>query len=342
MTRQASTAVPPYIVAELNTSHFGDVSIAQEMIDSAKLAGADCVKFQSWSPESLYSSNYLRSNSVTARMFKKLSMGQNQLLELSNYCHEVGIGFSSTPYSLHEAEFLAKIPEVPFIKVASMDIVNTEFLEGVAKLNKPIVLSTGMADLAEIDTAVGILQQNDADFALLHCVSVYPTPVNLLSLKNIPMLIQRYPSIPIGFSDHSQTPFAAAAAVALGASIIEKHFTLDKTRLGMDNQMASQPSEFHEMVQACAEVHAGLGTFERVISHAEFQQRATMRRSLVSSHDLPAGHVLRTQDIEYKRPGVGLPLSSLNSLLGGVLKYSIEAGEAFKIDEIAFDESQRD
>ncbi len=264
----------PYIVAETNTSHFGNINTAKQMIDEAKKAGCDCVKFQSWTTESLYSKTYYDKNPIAKRFVKGFSFDEIQLKELSDYCKSVDISFSSTPYSKEEVDFLVDKCEVPFIKIASMDLNNFLFLEYIGKKNIPIVLSTGMGTIEEIKDALKVLEKtNNKNISILHCISIYPPEIQTIRLKNILGLRKEFPAYPIGFSDHSLGIEIPIAAVALGACLIEKHFTLDKSKIGMDNQVATEPYEMLQLVKACHNVQTALGAEERIILDAEIKKK---------------------------------------------------------------------
>ncbi len=297
----------PYIVAEVNSSHNGDVETAKRMIDAAVDCGCDCVKFQSWSCDSLYSKSYYDENPIAKRFVKKFSLDEEQLLGIVGYCREKGIAFSSTPYSEKEVDFLVSI-NVPFIKIASMELNNPIFLRYIAKTGFPIVLSTGMGSLEEIRKAVEIIKNEGAEnICLLHCISIYPAKPETINLNNILMLKKEFPECEVGFSDHSVGIEMASAAIALGACLIEKHLTLDKTRIGMDNQMATEPEEMKLLVNSCQNVKKAMGSFERIVSDDEMKQRTNMRRSLVYKRDMKAGDIMDEDDFEAKRPGTGIP-----------------------------------
>jgi len=314
----------PYIVAELNTSHFGDVEKAKEMIRAAKIAGCDCVKFQSWSEESLYSETYYSKNPMARRFIKRFSFSPKELFNLSEYCREVGIDFASTPYSTEEVDFLVEKCKVPFLKVASMDLVNLDLLAHMAGKNTPIVLSTGMGTLEEIESAVNtLIQKGNTRICILHCVSLYPTQTKEMNLHNILGLREKFSSFPIGFSDHSEGVALAITSVALGAALIEKHFTLDKSRIGMDNQMAIESDQLSLMIQGCRDSFSSLGSKERIVSEPELLQRNTMRRSLVSSRALKHGDVLQREDLVFKRPGDGIQISNISQAIGKTVKRDI-------------------
>ena len=320
-----SNSDKPYIVAEVNTSHFGDVEVAKEMINQAKKAGCDCVKFQSWSVETLYSKTYYDENPIAKRFVKKFSFSEKELAEVAKYCKEVSIAFSSTPYSREEVDFLLDNCDVPYIKVASMDLNNYPFLDYIARSGTPIVLSTGMGELEEIQKAVKTIEKaGNNNICLLHCISIYPPELSTIRLKNILGLQDNFPAYPIGFSDHSLGIEMASAAIALGACLIEKHFTLDNTKIGMDNQMAIEPEEMALLVQNCHNVQIALGDAKRIVSSAEIEQRNKMRRSIVVTKDLKAGTKLVVENLDAKRPGTGLPPEKIKELVGKTLHQNVD------------------
>lgn len=315
----------PYIVAEINTSHNGSLDVAKDMIRKAKETGVDCVKFQSWSEDSLYSQTFYQANPIAKRMVSKFAFSEAQLKSASEFCKEIGIAFSSTPYSEREVDFLLECG-APFIKVASMDLVNYPYLEYIARTGSPVVLSTGMGDMNEIRKAVGVFEKaGHSKVCILHCVSIYPCKTSETRLMNVLGLRAEFPSFPIGFSDHSLGIEMAVAAVGMGAALIEKHFTLDKTKIGMDNQMATEPDEMQQLVRACHKVAEGLGGTERVVSAGEVAQREKMRRSVVSTRNIPAGTVLTKKDLTAKRPGTGIPPERLKDLMGRTVTRDIPA-----------------
>lgn len=324
----------PYYVAELNTSHFGDLSLAREMIDQAKSVGCDCVKFQSWSADTLYSSGYYSENPIAKRIVSKFSLNNEQLKDLSNYCRSVDIDFASTPYSIEEARFLVDECDVPFIKVASMDLNNLPYLQELGGWSVPIVLSTGMGTLDEILQAVAIIRRaGNERLVVLHCTSIYPADPKLIRLKNIIGLREALGGIPIGYSDHSQGIEIPVASVAYGACLIEKHFTLDKSRIGLDNQMATEPDEMKRMVFACNRVYESLGGPVRELGEEERDQITKMRRSMVARFDVEAGQVLSVEMVEFKRPGTGIGPSHGQSFFGRKVNRSVRAGELFSVSD---------
>jgi sialic acid synthase SpsE len=326
----------PYFVAELNTSHFGNLDTAREMIRSAKDIGCDCVKFQSWSTESLYSKSYYDANPIAKRLVSKFSLSDGGLLELADYCRTLDIGFASTPYSRQEVDFLVDRCSVPFVKVASMELTNHPFLDYIGRAGAAIVLSTGMGDIDEIRRAVDVIAATgNLNLCILHCLSMYPAPPAVIRLNNILGLREAFPDFPIGYSDHSLGSEIPAASIALGACLIEKHFTLDRSKLGMDNQMATEPEEMAAMIQACRNVHSALGDKARVVPADELAQRAKMRRSVVAARPISKGSRLTLADLDAKRPGTGIPPESIPSLMGKTVLRDIAADTLILDGDIA-------
>ena len=324
----------PYYVAELNTSHFGDSSLAKDMIDQAKSVGCDCVKFQSWSADTLYSKSYYADNPIARRIVSKFSLNNDQLKDLADYCRSVNIDFASTPYTIEEAQFLADEWDVPFIKVASMELNNLPYLKELGSWDIPIVLSTGMGTLDEVIQAVNVIKRvGNKRLIVLHCTSIYPAEPGLIRLRNIIGLREELGNVPIGYSDHSQGIEIPAASIAYGACLIEKHFTLDKSKIGMDNQMATEPDEMKRMIHACNRVYESLGGIDRELGQEERNQSVKMRRSMVASSDLESGQVLSEEMVEYKRPGTGIAPSSGPSFFGKRIIRSIQAGELFSVSD---------
>lgn len=324
--REITNYGAPYFIAEVNSSHNGNVETAKQMIDAAVDAGCDCVKFQSWSVRSLYSKTYYRENPIAERFVRKLSMPPEQLKEMAEYCSVKGISFSSTPYSKEEADFLVDECRVPFVKISSMEINNLEFLRYIGEKQVPIILSTGMAETEEVESAVRTLESTgNRTIILLHCVSIYPAKTETINLNNILGLRERFPNYPVGFSDHTLGKSAAVAATALGAAVIEKHITLDSKKIGMDNQMAMEPNALKNMVKACRDIQLALGSKERTVLAEEYAQRKNMRRSIVAARDLSAGETLCREDLDVKRPGTGLAPDRLAELIGCTVIRDIEA-----------------
>lgn len=334
----------PYIIAEIGANHNGDMDLAKEMIDSAVKCGVDAVKFQSWSSTSLiakeeYDKNQKYDDSPKKHfgslkeMVDKYYLREEQHFELKEYCDNKNVDFCSTPFSIEEVDLLDKC-EVPFYKVASMDINNIQLLNKLSEGGKPIILSTGMASLAEVDEAVELLTKRGvADIALLHCISIYPPENKDINLRNITMMQQTF-GLPIGFSDHSIGFSIPLASIALGACIIEKHFTTDKTLPGWDHEISADPFEMEIICKESSNIVESLGSFKKVISPAEITKREKFRRSIVVTSDLKEGHILQESDLTSKRPGTGISPSLIPQIIGRELKADKEADTLLKWENI--------
>jgi N-acetylneuraminate synthase len=317
----------PYIVAELNSSHRGKVENAKMMIDAAKKCGCNAVKLQSWTADSLYCKDYYSENPISKRMVNGLSLKPESIKELAVYCHDIGIDFSSTPYSREEVDFMVENCKPAFIKVASMDINNIRFLKHIAEKHIPVVLSTGMATMDEIEKAVETVEnEGNNQICILHCVSLYPAAPEMINLNNMVTLQKNFTQCHIGYSDHTLGSEVACAATALGATLIEKHFTLDNSVIGWDNQMATEPDEMEKLISCCRNVYASLGSFERNVSSDEMEQCKKMRRSIVAARDLENGQTLEMSDMDGKRPGTGIDISQYERLVGKKINCKISKG----------------
>lgn len=325
----------PYVIAEVNSSHNGNPETAKKMIDAAIEAGCDCVKFQSWSAESLYSKTYYKQNPIAKRFVDKFSISPGTLREMALYCKDKGIAFSSTPYSKEEVNFLAEECDAAFIKISSMEVNNPEYLKYIAGMGLPIVLSTGMADFDEVLNAIHMLEDSgNNNIVILHCISVYPTPIEKVNLNNILGLRKMFPNYPIGFSDHTIGDEAAVAATVLGAAVLEKHITLDSSKIGMDNQMAMEPEPLKSLVRKCKSIHSAMGTEERCLCQEEIKQRNNMRRSLVVTRDIKAGEQLTREDLAVKRPGIGIAPTELTRIIGCTVNKDIESDTVLMMSDL--------
>jgi sialic acid synthase SpsE len=329
----------PYVIAELNTSHNGSLEKALEMIDAAKSSGANCIKVQSFSSESLYSKKYLEATPLAKRMFDKVSLSEKNLIEISKYCNKIGIGFSSTTYSISELDFLVKYCSPAFIKIPSMEIDNYDYLEYVSKFDFPIILSTGMSTYEEIHNAIKILNKNpNLDLTILHCTSLYPTIINDANLNNIIRLKEIFPEFNIGYSDHTEGFLASIVAVSFGAKVIEKHFSLNTNIIGFDNQMATEPIVFKQMVDSIVSVVSSMGNFDRILSNEEIEMKNKMRRSIVLSKSLKVGDTITKQDLDGKRPGNGIPISNKQDLVGAIMITDKQIGDYLEYSDFIMKE----
>ncbi|SDY17916.1 N-acetylneuraminate synthase/N,N'-diacetyllegionaminate synthase [Evansella caseinilytica] len=313
-----------YIIAEIGVNHNGSVAAAKKLVDIAADAGADAVKFQSGHPKNtkikaMPFADYQQSR-VKADSSYEMSMGlmlsYEDHVQLKNYCTAKKIEFLSSPFDLPSVDWLEKLG-VKMIKIPSGELTNTPLLLKIADQNKPLILSTGMADIGEIAGAVQRLRKvNDKPLAILHCVSLYPTPYEKLNLAFIRTLKAVFPEHIIGFSDHSLGIPAAVAAVALGAKVIEKHLTLDKQLEGPDHQASLAPDEFRELVRSIRFTELALGSPQKMLSQEELAMRQLSRRSIVTARPINEGEVFTVTNLAVKRPGTGIPPGCLEIILG--------------------------
>ncbi|MEG0370964.1 MAG: N-acetylneuraminate synthase family protein [Clostridium sp.] len=337
----------PYIIAELGSNHNGNMEIAKELILKAKEAGCDCVKFQSWSKNTIFSKkvykdNYFleddyrnREDYTLEKIVDEFSISEKNLYMMKVFCDEIGIDFTSTPFSKSEVDFLIERCEVPFIKVASMDLNNYPFLRYIAKKSVPIIISTGLSEMHEIDKAIRVIEdEGNKKICILHCISIYPPEVEDINLNNILGLRMSYPEYPIGFSDHSLGYEIPIASVALGSCLIEKHFTLDKDMFGWDHKISADFSDMKKMVQYSENVYKSLGSTRKLISEKEKLKRLAFRRSVVAAKNLKKGAILCEDDLDLKRPGTGMPPEYIEYLIGKCLNKDIEYDEIIKRDDV--------
>jgi N,N'-diacetyllegionaminate synthase len=340
--RKIGHAHPCFIIAEVGVNHNGDVDVAMDMIDAIADSGADCVKFQTFSadefvnnPDETY--EYMSQGELVREsqlaMFKRLELKREEFSKLFARATEKGIIPLSTPTDRAAVDLLDNLGAGAF-KIGSDDLVYTPFLEYVAGKGKPVFISTGMADVEDIDRAVKVIEKTgNQQICILHCVSLYPTPDADINLRKIPVLAQRY-NYPVGFSDHSDGITAALGAVALEACVIEKHFTLDRNMPGPDHRFSSDPKQLTELVLALRKLEASMGKPDLIPVEAEFEMRHIARRSIVAARDLPSGHIIAEKDLAFQRPGTGLMPYEMKNLLGCKAKDAIKAKSLISFDHL--------
>jgi len=342
--RAVGPAHRPYVIAEIGSNHNGDIDLAKEMIVRAKQCGADAVKFQSWSTTSLISTAEYARNTEYAdkdrhfgtlyQMVERYQFTPEQHYEVAAICKDVGIHFLSSAFCPQEVNLLVDVG-APAIKIASMDVNHPLLLEAAARSGKPVILSTGLSSLDEVSSAVATLRRNGCEqLVLLHCVSIYPPDPKEVNLRNIPMLGEAF-GVPIGFSDHSLGTHLAVAAVALGAVMVEKHYTLDKTMEGWDHWMSADPQELERLCKDVGDAFDALGASDRRVSAAEMEKRRKFRRCVVIRHQLKSGHVLRLEDLDFKRPGTGIRPDEYPYVLGRRLARDLEADHELSWSDLA-------
>jgi N-acetylneuraminate synthase len=333
----------PYVIAEVGSNHNGDINLAKQIIKKAKECGCDAVKFQSWTPDSLISREEYEKNQKyndtkkhfgsLKEMVEKYYLREEQHYELKKYCDDLNIDFCSSVFSKKETDLLVKL-NVPFIKIASMDINNLELLKYVAKQKKPIVLSTGMSMLTEIENAIRTIENEENNkIVILHCISIYPPKYEDINLNNIKMLQETF-NYPVGFSDHSLGVSISLAAVALGSCIIEKHFTLNKNLPGWDHEISADPSEMEIICHESRNIFKSLGSRSRIVSEAEKEKIKKFRRSIVMSRDTKRGETINLEDLDYKRPGTGIGPDELKHVIGRKLKSDKKYDDLLKWEDL--------
>jgi sialic acid synthase SpsE len=331
----------PLVIAEVGVNHNGDRDLGLRQLRAAIAAGAHAVKFQSFRADELASRDapkaayQERSGTDTQReMLRRLEMRMPDFIAYRAEAARLGSMAFSTPFDPESARELARAG-VELMKLPSGEITDHELVAAVARTGIPTLISTGMSTDAEVADAVSVFRgAGGGPLVLLHCVSSYPAPLEEQNLRAIPALRERF-GVPVGLSDHTIGRDAAVAAVALGADVIEKHFTIDRSLKGPDHAMSSEPAEFAALVDVVAKVRRGLGTGVKAPASSELEVRSVARRSVVAARDLRAGTVLARSDLAVKRPGTGLAAGRIAELIGGRLLRDITADDQIGIEDIS-------
>lgn len=314
------------IIAEAGVNHNGDLQLAKQMVLAAKEAGADYVKFQTAVPELVISSvapkaEYQKettgADESQLEMCRKLHLPLSDYAGLKKYCDEVGIGFMSTPFDLVSIDCLADIG-MDYWKIPSGEITNLPYLRKIASKGGKVILSTGMSTLPEVEAAVCILEKGGIarnEIILLHCTTQYPTPYEAVNLRAM-VALATLGCRSVGYSDHTPGISVPIAAVALGASVIEKHFTLDRTLPGPDQKASLEPDELRQMVESIRQVEAALGTPEKLVAEVERPNIEVARKSIVAARHISKGELFTEENITVKRPGSGISPMLWDSVIG--------------------------
>ena len=327
-----------YIIAEAGVNHNGDINLAYQLVDAAKAAGVDCIKFQTFKSENLVShtaqkAEYQKAatgDSSQQDMLKQLELSFGEFVSLKEYCDRKGIFFLSTPFDFESIEFLNSI-EMPFWKIPSGEVTNYPYLVALAKTEKPVVMSTGMCEMQEIEDAIAVLRENGAsDIKLLHCNTEYPTPYEDVNLKAMKTLRDAF-GVEVGYSDHTKGIEVPIAAVAMGAAVIEKHFTLDRNMEGPDHKASLEPQELKQMVDSIRHIEAALGSGDKKPSPSEKKNMAVARKSIVAAARIKAGDILTEENITVKRPGNGICPMRWKEVLGTRAVRDFEEDELIEI-----------
>jgi N,N'-diacetyllegionaminate synthase len=329
--RAIDGAHPPYVVAEAGVNHNGDPFLARRLVEAAAQSGADAVKFQTFRAESLATAGAERASYQLAagegsqlEMLRGLELPNDVWADLSGQSERAGITFLSTPFDVSSVELLGRLP-VPAFKIGSGDLTNALLLRAVGIHGRPVILSTGMGDLADVGAALDVLRTaGSGPVALLHCASIYPADEADANLRAIDTLRERFGD-PVGFSDHTRGLTAAVAATARGASIIEKHLTLDRSMAGPDHAASLEPGDFRSMVLQVRAAWTALGDGRKEPRPAERETMRVARRSLVTARSLEAGHRLIIDDLDAKRPGTGISPMRVDAVVGRRLARPLQA-----------------
>jgi N-acetylneuraminate synthase len=332
-----------FIIAEAGVNHNGSLDLALRLIDAAKAGGADAVKFQTFRADLLashsaqkapYQERTTSSSESQFAMLQRLELDAAAHRNLIDHCRRTEIQFLSSPFDIESADLLAEM-DVPLYKIPSGEITNLPFLKHVAEKGKPLILSTGMSTLGEVEEAVRVIHDTGASrLTLLHCVTEYPAPYEEINLRAMQTLRAAF-GLPVGYSDHTPGIEIAVAATALGAEVIEKHLTLDRSLPGPDHHASLEPAEFAQMVASIRHVESALGTGVKAPAPCELPNIPVARKSIVAVRRLPAGHQLSSSDLAIKRPGSGLAAKFLPALLGRTLRADVDEEEILRWDHLA-------
>ncbi len=328
------------VIAEAGVNHNGSIKLAKEMIVKAKEAGADYIKFQTFIPKEVVSryadkAEYQKlttgADQTQLMMLESLALTFDDFIELKEYCDSIKLGFISTPFDLKSIDFLETL-DMDFWKIPSGEITNLPYLEKIARTKRDIVISTGMCEMFEIVEAIKVLEQNGAgNIIVLHCNTEYPTPyedVNLKAMQHIKEVLKKQ----VGYSDHTTGIEIPVAAVALGATVIEKHFTLDKSMEGPDHKASLNPEELKQMILSIKNVERALGSGVKKRTESEEKNLEIARKSIVAKREIQAGEILSEQNLTVKRPGNGINPMRWYDVLGKA------ASKDYKQDELIDEE----
>lgn len=315
-----------FIIAEAGVNHNGSLKLARKLIDAAKASGADAIKFQTFKTKEFIT----HTEKTQFAMLKKLELSKGEFKELFNYCRKKKIMFLSTAFDYQSAEFLNRLG-VPYFKISSGDLTNIPFLAKIAQYKKPIILSTGMSSLQEVKKAVkAIYAKRNRSLILLHCTSNYPAKYKHVNLRAMDTL-RKALNLPVGYSDHTLGIEIPIAAVALGATLIEKHFTIDKNMAGPDQAVSLNPDEFKAMVSAIRNIEKAFGDGIKKASPSELKSKRFARKSIVAAREIKRREILTEENVTVKRPGVGISPALWGAVIGKIAKRNFKEDEIIEV-----------
>ena len=318
-----------YFIAEAGLNHNGDIDIAKKMIDSAHNAGADSIKFQTYKSE-----NFLSSSSQYFDFFKNVELSFENFKEIKNYADDTGITFLSTPFDFESANFLKKIGVSAF-KIASSDLTNIPLIEHIAKMNSPMIISTGIGTMDEIEQSLEVCRSvGNNKISILHCVADYPANPEETNLDAIIMMKEKF-QVPIGYSDNGESTIVDEIAVSLGANIIEKHFTLDKNMQGPDHSFSILPDDMKQLITKFRLIEKIKGDGNKIPNKSESNNKIAVRKSITCSKFIQNGDLLSTENLALKRPGNGIEPKFWNKIIGKKATRDIESDELINWDDIS-------
>jgi len=328
-----------YIIAEAGVNHNGNLDIAFKLVDAAKVAGVDCIKFQTFNTSNLvlktarmadYQKRNIGEGNSQFDMLKRLELSYKSFKKIHDYCNKVGIDFMSTPFDFDSIDFLSSL-KMRYWKIPSGEITNLPYLERVGKLNKQLIISTGMSTLNDIKNAIKVIRQFSSNqIILLHCTTEYPAPYDEVNLKAM-LTIKKQFNVEVGYSDHTTGIVIPVAAVALGASVIEKHFTLDKNMKGPDHKASLEPLELKEMVNNIRIIEQSLGDGEKNPTPSEEKNLLISRKSIVASKHINLGDFFSEQNLTTKRPANGISPMKWYDVIGKKALKDYEKDEIIEI-----------
>ena len=326
------------IIAEAGVNHNGSLEIAKQLVRTAKDCGADIVKFQTAKVDSLVSkfaemADYQKANTGKTvsqkEMLSKLLLTFDEFTELAEYCKEVGIMFLSTPFDIESIHFLNDMQEI--WKIPSGEITNYPYLVEIARTGKKIIISTGMSDIDEIRAAIKVLKDNGAnEITILHCTTEYPAPLAEVNL-NVMTTLKKEFGCKIGYSDHTEGIEVSLAAVAMGAEVIEKHFTLDRNMEGPDHKASLEPDGLKALVDGIRNIELAKGSFDKIPTESELKNRVAARKSIVAARNISAGEMFTIANLTTKRPGNGISPMKWNDVIGKTAKRDYMEDELIEI-----------
>ena len=334
-----SSKDPCYIIAEIGINHNGDLSTAKDLIDVASEAGANAVKFQKRHLESIYQKEILENPTLDSQgteilidVLKEVEFREKDFLEIQKYCKEKQITLLCTPWDIQSVDFLEKL-NIPGYKIASADLTNLPLISYISNFKKPMIISTGMSTMDEIEKTVNFVKEKQVEFSLLHCNSTYPSPVDLLNLSLIPVLREKF-NVPIGYSGHESSVLPSLTAANMGAVIIERHITLDRKMKGIDQASSLEPDEFKKLIQDIRESEKAKGNPIKKMTRGEVLQREVLGKSIICSKQISKGDTFSENNVEIRTPARGLSPQYFFELIGKNSKRDIEKGDYIQEDDL--------